>query len=408
MKKTKKGVRYGTLFFILVAAVILTAIATYFYVSNMISDLGSKQQIYSKLNKVNDLVNKNFILPIDPVNGTEKILDGIVEGYIDGLGDPYSYYLDETNYRLSSNAAVASGVGIGIRTAYDKSTGGILVDFVKRNSPAEAAGLKAGDVITSVNGNQVTTLGFRNAVSMLSGTEGTEAVVTFRRAGETAPLTLSVERKTFDPETVQYNLLESGNGIGYISINEFAASTVSEFSSAVESLRDTGAKGFIIDVRFNAGGDFDSMLQVLDKVMPAGVMCSVKELSSEEQTHYYSNEGHLDEKIVVLQNFATSDVAEVFCAALRDTDVAVLVGDSTFGKGVGQRDIPLSDGTAIHISTHAYVTSGGEEFNGTGILPDESVSLSEEKILGFRTLAAADDDQLQSAIARIRSLLSAS
>jgi len=408
MKKNRKGVRYGTVFFILIATVILTAVSTYFYVSNMVSDLGRNQQIYSKLNKVNDLVNKNFILPIDPVNGTEKILDGIVEGYIEGLGDPYSYYLNETNYRLSTNAAMASGVGIGIRTAYDKETGGIRVDFVKRNSPAEAAGLEDGDVITAVNGNAVTSLGFRNAVSMLSGIEGTEVVVTFLRDGEVAPLTLSVERKTFDPMTVQYRLLESGNGIGYISINEFASSTVSEFSSAVESLRDTGAKGFILDIRFNAGGDFASMLQVLDKVMPAGVMCSEKELSSEDQTPYYSNESHLTEKIVVLQNFATSDVAEVFAAALRDTETAVLVGDVTYGKGVGQRDIPLSDGTAIHISTHAYVTPDGEEFNGTGILPHESVSLSEEKLLGFRTLAASDDDQLQAAIVQIRGLLGAS
>ena len=100
MKKAQRGIRYGTMFFILVATVILTAIATYFYVSHKIDDLGRNQQIYTKPNKVNDLVNKNYILPIDPVYGNDLILDGIVEGYINGLGDPYSYYLNETNFRL--------------------------------------------------------------------------------------------------------------------------------------------------------------------------------------------------------------------------------------------------------------------------------------------------------------------
>ncbi|MBO5222087.1 MAG: PDZ domain-containing protein [Clostridia bacterium] len=405
MKKSQKGMRYGTVFFILVTAVILTAIATYFYVSNMVSDLGRNQQIYSKLNKVNDLINKNYILPIDPVYGNEQILDGIVEGYIDGLGDPYSYYLNETNYRISSNAATSTGVGIGVLTTFDKETGGVKVTFVKRNSPAESAGMESGDVITAVNGTPVTELGFRNAVYMLSGAEGSDVVVSFLRDGEVAPVTLTLTRMTYDSNTVEYRLLESGNGIGYISINEFAASTVSEFSAAVESLRDTGARGFIIDVRFNAGGDFPSMRNVLDKVMPAGIMCSVKELASETTLPYYSSEGHLPEKIVVLQNFATSDVAEVFAAALRDASGAVLVGDTSFGKGVGQRDIPLSDGSAIHISTFAYVTPNGEEFNGVGISPDVAVALPEEKVLGFGTLAAADDDQLQAAITQMRTLL---
>lgn len=405
MKSRKKGVRYGTVFFILVTAVILTAICTYFYVSSMVSNLGRNQQIYSKLNKVNDLIDKNYILTLDPVNGTERVLDGIVEGYINSLGDPYSYYLNETNYRISSNAADASGVGIGVLTTYDKATGGVAITFVKRNSPAEAAGLKIGDVITAVNGTAVTELGFRNAVSMLSGAEGSDVILTYVREGEPTPVVQSVTRETYDPQTVQYRLLESGSGIGYIYINEFASSTVSEFSAAIESLRDMGSRGFIIDVRFNAGGDFTAMSGVLDKVMAAGIMCSIQELAEEQTKPYYSDEAHLAEKIVVLQNFATSDVAEVFSAALKDTNTAMLIGDTTYGKGVGQRDIPLSDGSAIHISTFAYVTPNGEEFNGVGISPDVSVSLSEEKVLGFRTLATADDDQLQAAVAQMRTLL---
>ncbi len=406
MKKAQRGIRYGTMFFILVATVILTAIATYFYVSHKVDNLGRNQQIYTKLNKVNDLVNKNYILPIDPVSGNDQILDGIVDGYIDGLGDEYSYYLNETNYRLSASAAESSSVGIGIRSAYDKQTGGVFVDFVKNNSPAQSAGVKTGDIIVSVNGNDVADLGYRNAVYALSGAEGTDVVLSLIREGETSSVTLTVTRSVFDPETVQYRLLESG--IGYLYINEFDVSTVSEFSSAIETLRGAGARGFILDLRFNGGGDLLSSLDVLDKVMPAGIMCSVKEFSSVEQKTYYSDESHIAEKIVVLQNFATSDVAEVFVAALKDTQFASVVGDVTRGKGVGQRDIPLSDGTAIHISTYEYITPNGTQFNESGIVPDVSVSLSAEKIDGFMTLTAADDDQLQQALQLMRSQLGTS
>lgn len=406
MNKTPKGIRYGTMFFILVTAVILTVIATYYYVSRKVDNLGRNQQIYAKLNKVNDLINKNYILPIDPVYGNDLILDGIVEGYIDGLGDEYSYYLDETNYRLSSNVAESSSVGIGIRPAFDKKSGGVLVDFVKQNSPAQTSGIETGDVIVSVNGTDVTELGYRNAVASLSGAEGSEIVLTLTREGEPTPLTLSVTRALFDPETVQYRLLESG--IGYLFINEFDVSTVSEFSAAVETLRAAGARGLILDLRFNAGGDLSSALDVLDKVMPAGIMCSVKELNKEDQTAYYSDEAHLTEKIVVLQNFATSDVAEVFTGALKDTQTASIVGDISQGKGVGQRDIPLSDGTAIHISTYEYITPNGAQFNATGIAPDVNVALSEEKISGFLTLTVADDDQLQGALQLLRTQLGTS
>ncbi len=406
MSKNRKGVRYGTMFFILVVAVILTVIATYFYVSSKVENLSRNQQIYTKLNKVNDLVNKNYILPIDPVYGNDYILDGIVAGYIDGLGDEYSYYLNETNYRLSSNAADSSGVGIGIRPSFEKESGGVLVDFVKYNSPAQTAGIETGDIITSVNGVDVTELGYRNAVSSLFGTEGTEIVLSLLREGEAAPLTVTVMRSLYDAETVQYRLLESG--IGYLFINEFDVSTVSEFSSAVETLRSAGARGFVIDLRFNAGGDVSSALDVLDKVMAAGIMCSVQDLASEMPTSYYSDEAHLSEKIVVLQNFATSGAAEIFTGALKDTESASIVGDISHGKGVGQRDIPLSDGTAIHISTHEYITPNGTKFNGVGIVPDENVTLSEEKVAGFFTLAATDDDQLQAALQLLRSKLETS
>lgn len=404
MKKTVKGVRYGTVFFLLVTVIILTAVATYFYVSGKVDNLSRNQQLYNKLNKVDELVDKNYVLPIDPVTGNDDILDGIIEGYLAGLGDEFSYYLDETDYRLSSNITEAEGFGIGIRTGYDKKTGTVLVDYVQSNSPAQDSGIRKGDLILSINGNDVTKLGYRNAVSSLYGVENSQIVLTLRRGDEI--LSVSVRRARFETFTVRYKLLETG--IGYVYIGDFDLSTPSEFSAALDSLRLSGARGLVLDLRSNGGGSFESMLSVLDAIMPSGIMCSVSDTTNEGTiTPYYSNEEHLSEKIVLLQNSQTSDVAEVFTAALQDTGTTV-VGTVSRGKGVGQRDIPLSDGTAIHISTYEYITPNGTYFNGQGILPNLSVALSEINVEDFLNLSLSEDSQLSTALQQLRAQLGTS
>ncbi|MBQ2273185.1 MAG: PDZ domain-containing protein [Clostridia bacterium] len=404
MKKTVKGVRYGTVFFLLVTAIILTAVATYFYVSGKVDNLSRNQQLYNKLNKVDELVDKNFILSIDPITGNDTILDCIIEGYLEGLGDEFSYYLDETDYRLSSNITEAEGFGIGIRAAYDKKTGTVLVEYVQNNSPAQESGLRKGDLILSINGNDVTKLGYRNAVSSLFGVENSQVVLTLRRGDET--LSVSVRRARFEPFTVRYKLLESG--IGYIYLADFDLSTPAEFSAALEALRLSGARGIVLDLRANGGGSFEAMLSVLDSVMPSGIMCTISDMTDGGTvTSHYSDEAHMSESIILLQNAATSDVAEVFVSALQDTGTSV-VGTVSRGKGVGQRDIPLSDGTAIHISTYEYITPNGTYFNGQGILPNLSVPLSQISVEDILNLSLSEDTQLSTALQQLRAQLGTS
>ncbi len=392
----KKGMRYGTVFFLLVATAFVTAVGTYFYVSRLVDGLGRNQQIYTKLNKVNELINNYYILTIDPVSGNDIILDGITDGYIQGLNDEYAYYLNEKNYRLASNLTDASRVGIGIRAGFEKESEEILVEFVSWGSPAEAAGIRAGDVITQIDGIPVTEIGYRTAVASLSGALDSTVTLTVRRSGQVSLLNFVIARTTFESKTVESRVVE--NGIGYLFINEFSSKTASELSAALNSLRGLGCNSYILDVRFNEGGDLNGMLAALDLLMPSGIMVSVREKSSEEPVSYYSDEKSLTEPFVLLQNRKTSDVAEVFTSALRDTQTAQIVGTVSRGKGVGQRDIPLSDGTAIHISTYEYITPSGERFNGIGIAPNQNVSLSEEKENNFFDLDAAEDDQLQAAI----------
>lgn len=398
----KKGVRFGTVFFLVVAAAFLSAVGTYYYLSNKVSDLSKNQQMYQKLDTVNQVITRNYINPIDALNGYDNILDGIVSGYIDGLGDPYSYYLNEKNYKTSA-AIDGSFLDIGIRYSYDSGTGGIRVDYCKKGSPADQAGLKNGDVLIAIDDVYVTAVGYKKAVQSLYGAEGTEVSLSVVREGEASILILPVTRSSFVARTVDYRLV--GNGIGYIFINEFDRTTLTDFTVAYEDLTAKGAKAFIFDVRFTFAGDLEYTVNVLDKIMPAGIVVSVKEKSSSDSQLYFSDDKHIEAPMVVLQNAQTSGVAEVFSAALRDTECARIVGEQSAGNGVGQRDIPLSDGTAIRLSTYEYVTPSGERFNGVGIEPNYTCYLDRDKAERFETLTDEEDDQLQLAVEKVKEMM---
>jgi len=401
--KSKKGIRIGTVFFLIVVTAFVTAVATYYYVSSLVNDLGRNQTMYQKLDIINQVISRNYILSIDAVDGYDKIIDGLAAGYIDGLGDEQSYYLDEKNYKNSTISSDANNIGIGITYSYDSGTGGIIVNFAKYGSPARLAGIEKGDIIIKIDGVNVSEDGYKKAVSRLSGDEDSTVELTVVRSGESDLLTFNIVRRTFAPETVQYRLVE--NMIGYIFINEFDRTTLTSFNVALEDLTNKGAKALIVDVRFNAYGDFDSVIDVLDRIMPSGIIVSIREKSSDTLTPYFSDDKNISLPIVVIQNEETSDVAEVFSAALRDTEKAVVVGSTTKGVGVGQRDIPLSDGTAIHLSTYEFVTPGGERFNGTGIAPNYVVSLDAEKTARFDELSDEEDSQLQLALTRVKELM---
>ncbi len=401
--KPKKGIRLGTVFFLIVATAFVSAVATYYYVSSLVNDLGRNQTMYQKLDIINQVISRNYILSIDAVNGYDNIIDGIAAGYVEGLGDSSSYYLNEKNYKTSSITQDSNHIGIGIVYSYDTGTGCIAVDFAKYGSPARLAGIEKGDIIIEIDGVNVTEYGYKKAVAKLSGDEGSTVVLTVIRAGESDLLSFEIKRTSFVPETVQYRMIE--NNIGYIYINEFDRTTLTSFNVALEDLTNKGSKGLIIDVRFNACGDFDATIDVLDRIMPSGIIVSIREKSSDSLTPYFSDDKSVSYPIVVIQNEETSDVAEVFSAALRDTEQAVVVGTTTKGIGVGQRDIPLSDGTAVHLSTYEYVTPGGERFNGVGIAPNYVITLDSSKMERFEDLSVEEDDQLQMALTKLKELM---
>ncbi len=398
----KKGVRFGTVFFLVVATAFVTAIGTYYYINNKVNDLSKNQQMYQKLDTVNQVITRNYINTIDPVDGYENIVDGIIGGYIEGLGDPYSYYLDEKNYRTSA-VIDGSHIDIGIRYSYDYGTGGIKVDFCKNGSPADLAGVLNNDIIIAINNVYVTEEGYNKSVQRLYGEEGSTVELSLVREGEANILNVEVTRTSFVPQTIEYRLV--GNGIGYIKINEFDRTTLADFSVAYEDLVAKGAKSLIFDVRFTFAGDLQYAVDVLDKILPASIILAVRDKSSGEPTYEFSDDKHISMPMIVIQNSYTAGVAEVFAASLRDNGYARIVGEQSKGIGVGQRDIPLSDGTAIRLSTYEYITPSGERFNGVGIEPNYISYLDSDKAARFEELTDEEDDQLQVAIERINEMM---
>lgn len=400
----KKRIRLGTVFFLIVATAFVTAIATYYYLSLIVNDLGKNQQMYLKLDKVNQIVNSYYVNAIDPIEGYDNITDSMISGYISGLKDPYSYYLNKKDYQ-TSNTLGGSNISIGIKYSYDNTTEGIKVDFVKYGSPAKTAGLSKGDVIIAIDDVSVSETGYRRATQKLSGDTDSEVVLTVIRSGDGSLYTYTVKRRKFEPQTVDYRLLSSG--IGYIHINEFDKTTITDFTVAYDDLISKGAEGLIFDVRFNSSGEVDFAVEILDRILPAGTILSVKEKTSSEQKIYPSDDKHISLPIVVLQNQETAGLAEVFCADLKDSQeiTAIIVGVKTKGMGVGQRDIPLSDGTAIRLSAYEYIPSSGSSFNLIGIEPDYEYALEAEKSARFDDLTDEEDDQLQFAMTKLKELM---
>lgn len=399
----KKGVRLGTVFFLIVATIVLTAIGTYYYVSQVINDIGRNQQMYQKLDLINSVISRNYVLSINLVDGYDDIINGMASGYIAGLGDEYSYYLDEKNFKAASAVTSGSYVDIGILYSFDPATGGIKIQLPKMGTPAYLAGLEAGDVILSIDGINVTEDGYRRAVAKLSGEPGTDVNLSVLKDSNGELLNVTITRMEYVPQTVSHRIIE--NGIGYIYINEFDKTTLSSFNAAVDELTAKGAKGIVIDVRNNGIGDFASVVEVLDRIMPSGIIVSVREQSSDTPTRYFSDDTNLMLPLVVIQNGNTAGVAEVFTSALRDTEKAIVVGTVSKGIGVGQRDIPLSDGTAIRLSAYEYVTPAGERFNGVGITPNIIVQLDADKESLLPNLPEEDDIQLEMAVSQLKTML---
>ena len=294
------------------------------------------------------------------------IQQSLFDGVIGGLEDPYSVYYTPEEYQdlMVSTSGTYYGIGAGLQQ--DPDTMQVTITKVYRGTPSEEAGLKNGDIIISVEGIEATSMEVSALVQQIRGEEGTKVHMVIYRESTGETLEFEVERRNVELPSIEGELLEGG--IGYIQVLEFQSKTDEQFQEMVEKLTKEGMKGLIIDVRANPGGLLSSVVNMLDYVLPEGLLTYVEDAYG-NKSEYRSGASCIALPIVVLTDENSASASEIFAGAIKDYNYGTLVGKTTFGKGIVQNIIPLSDGDAIKLTTAKYFTPLGNYIHGTGVEP---------------------------------------
>lgn len=354
------------------------------------------EEIMTKVDKLEGLIDKFYLKDVDQ----QALADGIYKGVMNSLGDPYSTYYTEKEYTALMESSSGIYCGIGATVSEDVTTGIITVVKPFVTGPAYEAGLLPGDIIYKVNGEEVTGKDLTEVVSKIKGEEGTKALLTIVREGEAEPLEFSIARRTIEVPTIEYEMLD--NKIGYIAISEFDEVTAQQFRDALSDLESKGQKGLIVDIRNNPGGLLDTVVDMLDRMLPKGLIVYTEDKYGEREEKTSTGKEEFSKPTAVLINGNSASASEIFAGAMQDYKKATIVGTTSFGKGIVQSIIPLQDGTAIKVTVSKYFTPKGQDIHGKGITPDVEIDLNKE----LKTKAVIDkneDNQLQKAIGIIRS-----
>ena len=293
-------------------------------------------------------------------------MEGIYSGYAAALGDPYTEYYDEEETAALMESTSGEFSGIGASMTQNTDGPGAVITTVYEDSPAAEAGLQEGDVISKVDGTDVSGMDLDSIVSLIKGEKGTEVTITVLRGGEEVEVT--AVRDTIQVQTVEYNMME--DQIGYISVSEFDDVTYDQFKKALETLEGEGMEGLVIDLRNNPGGNLSTVTDMLKLLLPEGTIVSItdKNGDTEEVTCDGSNE--FTKPLAVLVNQYSASASEVFSGAIQDYGIGSIVGVTTYGKGVVQQLIDLGDGTCLKVTIAEYYTPSGRSINGVGVKPD--------------------------------------
>jgi carboxyl-terminal processing protease len=324
---------------------------------------------------------------------TDTLVDSALQGYVSGLDDKYSRYESPTEFNQSQIKDAGQSIGIGI-TVMLRDDGYMDIKEVNADTPAEKAGLKADDIIKSIDGNDVAETGYEDSVALIKdGDDNTSVELEVLRDGET--LNITVTRTVMDVDTAVGEMLD-GN-IGYIQITHFYTNTPDQFNAVYQDLLSQGAKAFIFDLRNNTGGYTTSVEGCLNDLVPQGDIAEATYKNGSTRTIIKStSEDTITVPSVIITNGMTASAGEIFSSAMRELAGSILVGENTYGKGVMQVTQPLSNGGAVVLTVATYNIIGKECYHGVGLAPDYEVTLTEDD---------TEDTQFNKAVEVINSLL---
>lgn len=327
----------------------------------------SEKAVAKKLDKINSLINKYYLYG-DEID-QDKLIEGIYSGYAEALGDKYTVYYneEETKALLESTSGTFSGIGASMTK--DQDTDAVVIKDVIEDSPAEKAGMKAGDIIQKVDDQDVTGQKLDTIVSWIRGEKGTDVTLQILRDGEKIELTAT--RDTVEDITVKYEMKD--DNIGYIYVSEFDKVTYDQFKKALEDLEDQGMEGLVIDLRNNPGGNLDTVTDMLRLLLPKGTIVSTKDKNGNTEEITCDGTHEFTKPLAVLVNQYSASASEIFSGAVQDYGIGKIVGKTTYGKGVVQQLMDLGDGTYLKVTIAEYYTPNGRSINGKGVDPDVEV-----------------------------------
>lgn len=399
MEEKKRFKTYKIVMLVILVAFItflLTTIGMYQYFTksgfgkSLITSSNTNNEIADTLNKYRKIIDKYYLGNIDE----EKLKEGAIKGYIEGLDDKYTEYISKDDMQEYIADTTGNFVGIGIYMVQDTNTNRILVLSPIKGGPAEKAGIQPGDYILEVDGVEYKGDQMSVAAAKIKGEANTKVKIKVLRNNETKEYELTRENIKLNP--VEGKVLE--NNIGYIEFSSFDEGTADEFKTKYEELQKQGIKSLVIDLRNNGGGIVSEALKIGDYILNKDdVILYEVDKNNKETVEKSENNPIINMPIVVLTNGNTASSSEILAGALKDHGKAKIIGEKTYGKGVIQQLLTMPDGSGLKITSEEYLTPNKTKLNKIGIEPDEKVSLP-DTVKNVLNVDQKDDTQLQKAI----------
>ena len=328
----------------------------------------------------------------------DKIFEGAIKGMVEALGDPYSSYLTPEVYRQLEEHVQGTYGGVGLLITLEEKEKRPVVVSPFKGTPAQRAGITSGDYILAIDGRDTAGMDLETAASLMQGEPGTKVELTILKPGEKEPRRVVLIRETIKIPTVDGQMLSGYPGIGYISLTMFNEQTSKDLERLLEELRRQGLKALILDLRNNPGGSLQAAIEVASYFIPGG---PVAYIVSQKKTEALQSTGkYIKLPLAVLVNRGSASAAEIVAGAIKDSGSGVLIGETTFGKGVVQTIFPLKGGAAVKLTTHKYLTPAKRDIDKVGIAPDIQVKLDpqlEQQVLS-RSPDPERDAQLKKAL----------
>lgn len=395
-----KGQKIYQIVMLVIITALISSLVTAIVVNERLTSSSSVEKIAegdgvtgieTRLAYIRTMLEEDYLGELDD----EQMLETAIKGYVAGVGDEYTTYYTPEEMNEQYETAVGNYVGIGIYMIVNYEQGTITVVEPMEGSPALEAGLKEGDIIIKVNGEEVTVDNVSDMSNKIKGEEGTKVKLEIKRDSET--FEVEVERKKIEVSHINSRMLE--DNIAYIQVTDFDGGAAKEFKENYQDLKSKGATSLIIDLRDNGGGVVNEAIDMLEMICDKGSTLLIEiDKQGNEEVEKSEESPIIDVPIVVLVNGNSASASEIFAGALKDYNKATIIGTKTYGKGVIQTLTKLSDGSGLKMTTDEYCTPSRNKINKVGIEPNITVELPDE----IEELTDENDTQLKKAIEELK------